>query len=70
MRARQQLPVTGDRAVPTEATDQVIQIARQREEVATVIKARLAEEQCSPGKYYPFNETTWRLFEERTGEAP
>ena len=55
-------------AVAAAAADEVIRIARQREEVEAVIKAQLAVEGCSPGKYYPFNENTWRLFEEKTGK--
>ena len=55
-------------AVAASAADEVIRIARQREEVEAVIKAQLAVEGCSPGKYYPFNENTWRLFEEKTGK--
>ena len=55
-------------AVAAAAADEVIRIARQREEVEAVIKAQLAVERCSPGKYYPFNENTWRLFEEKTGK--
>ena len=48
--------------------DEVIRIAHEREEVEEVIKAQLEVEQCSPGKYYPFNERTWQLFEEKTGK--
>ena len=47
--------------------DEVIKIAHEREEVEEVIKAQLEIEQCSPGKYYPFNDRTWELFEEKTG---
>ncbi len=54
--------------VPRSLVDEVIQIAREREEVEEVIKAQLVEEQCSPGKYYPFNDLTWKLFEEKTGK--
>ncbi len=54
--------------VPQTMVDEVIQIAREREEVEEVIKTQLIEEQCSPGKYYPFNERTWKLFEEKTGK--
>ena len=53
--------------VPRAIVDDVIQIAREREEVEEVIKAQLEIEQCSPGKYYPFNDRTWQLFEEKTG---
>ena len=70
---RGQLPgIVGDDdgvvVVPRILVDEVIQIAREREEVEEVIKAQLIEEQCSPGKYYPFNDQTWKLFEEKTGK--
>jgi regulator of RNase E activity RraA len=54
--------------VPRSLVDEVIQIAREREEVEEVIKAQLELERCSPGKYYPFNDLTWKLFEEKTGK--
>ena len=54
--------------VPQSIVDEVIEIAHQREEVEEVVKAQLEIEQCSPGKYYPFNDNTWRLFEEKTGK--
>ena len=55
--------------VPAAAVDQVIAIAHEREEVEGVIKAQLEVERCSPGKYYPFNDLTWQLFEEKTGKT-
>ena len=54
--------------VPQAIVDEVIEIAHQREEVEKVIKAQLEVEQCSPGKYYPFNDLTWQLFQEKTGK--
>ena len=54
--------------VPRTLVNEVIEIAHQREEVEGVIKAQLEVEQCSPGKYYPFNDLTWKLFEEKTGK--
>ena len=54
--------------VPQGIVDEVIEIAHQREEVEAVVKAQLEIEQCSPGKYYPFNDNTWKLFEEKTGK--
>ena len=56
--------------VPQGMVDEVIAIAHQREEVEEVIKAQLMVEQCSPGKYYPFNDATWKLYEEKTGKKP
>ena len=50
--------------VPSDEVDDVIRIAHEREEVEEVIKAQLEIEKCSPGKYYPFNDATWKLFEE------
>jgi regulator of RNase E activity RraA len=55
--------------VPRAIVDEVIDIAHQREEVEGVIKAQLEVEKCSPGKYYPFNDLTWQLFEEKTGKT-
>ena len=54
--------------VPQSIVEEVIEIAHQREEVEEVVKAQLEVEQCSPGKYYPFNDNTWKLFEEKTGK--
>ena len=54
--------------VPNSIVDEVIEIAHRREEVEEVVKAQLEIEQCSPGKYYPFNDNTWKLFEEKTGK--
>ena len=54
--------------VPRAVVDEVIEIAYEREEVEEIIKAQLEVEQCSPGKYYPFNDLTWKLFEEKTGK--
>ena len=53
---------------PSSEVDDVIRIAHEREEVEEVIKAQLEIENCSPGKYYPFNEATWKLYEEKTGK--
>ncbi len=55
--------------VPRSEVDDVIRIAHEREEVEEVIKAQLEVEKCSPGKYYPFNDLTWKLFEEKTGKS-
>ena len=47
--------------------DEVISIAHERESDEEIIKAQLEIERCSPGKYYPFNDRTWQLVEEKTG---
>jgi hypothetical protein len=51
--------------------DRVLEIAAEREEVEQVIKKELRKNPGSPGKYYPFNDNTWKLFEEykSRGEA-
>ena len=54
--------------VPRSEVDEVIQIAHQREEVEEIVKAQLEVERCSPGKYYPFNDETWKLYEAKTGK--
>ena len=54
--------------IASSMVDEVIRIAHEREEVEEVIKAQLKLEKCSPGKYYPFNDTTWELFKEKTGK--
>ena len=53
--------------VPMSEVGDVIEIAHQREEVEEIVKAQLAIERCSPGKYYPFNDETWKLYESKTG---
>ena len=58
----------GSVVVPRAAVEEVIRIAHEREEVEEVIKAPLEVERCSPGKYYPFNDRTWDLFEAKTGK--
>ena len=58
----------GSVVVPSAAVEDVIRIAHEREEVEEVIKAQLEVERCSPGKYYPFNDRTWDLFEAKTGK--
>ena len=53
--------------VPQAIVDEVLSIAHERESVEEIIKAQLEIERCSPGKYYPFNDRTWQLVEEKTG---
>ena len=54
--------------VPKSEVADVIRIAQEREEVEEIIKEQLSIENCSPGKYYPFNDETWRLFESKGGQ--
>ena len=57
--------------VPAVMAERVLEIAAEREEVEQVIKKELRKNPGSPGKYYPFNDATWKLFEEykSRGEA-
>jgi len=57
--------------VPAAMTDRVLEIAAEREAVENVIKTELKRNPGSPGKYYPFNDNTWKLYEEykARGEA-
>ena len=54
--------------VPAGIVDEVIVTAREHEEVEEVVKGQLQREECSPGRYYPFNDRTWQLFAEKTGK--
>ncbi len=58
-------------AVPASMVDTVIQTAREREAVEEVIKKELERNPQSPGRYYPFNDETWKLYEayKQRGEA-
>jgi regulator of RNase E activity RraA len=56
--------------VPHETVDDVIRIAQEREEIEEVVKAELEANPGPPGRYYPFNENTWKLYEEKTGKKP
>jgi regulator of RNase E activity RraA len=57
--------------VPAAMADDVLKVAAEREAVEHVIKTELSRNPGSPGRYYPFNDATWKLFEEykRRGEA-
>ncbi|MCX8277106.1 MAG: hypothetical protein OTJ43_02395 [Dehalococcoidia bacterium] len=57
--------------VPAAMAERVLEIAAEREKVEVVIKKELRKNPGSPGKYYPFNDNTWKLFEEykERGEA-
>jgi regulator of RNase E activity RraA len=55
--------------VPSSIARKIVETANEREEVERIVKAQLVKENCSPGKYYPFNDNTWDLFEEKTGES-
>ncbi|KAA1305350.1 MAG: hypothetical protein EGP04_01820 [SAR202 cluster bacterium] len=50
--------------VPSIMCERVLEIAAEREKIERVIKLELRKNPGSPGKYYPFNENTKKLFEE------
>ncbi len=57
--------------VPAAMADEVLRVAAEREAVEQVVKKELARNPGSPGRYYPFNDATTRLFDEykKRGEA-
>ena len=57
--------------VPSIMCERVLEIAAEREKIERVIKLELRKNPGSPGKYYPFNQNTKKLFEEykSRGEA-
>jgi regulator of RNase E activity RraA len=57
--------------VPAAMAEEVLEVAAEREAVEHVIKKELQGNPGSPGKYYPFNDNTWKLYEEykKRGEA-
>lgn len=57
--------------VPATMAEAVLETAVEREAIEQVIKKELERNPGSPGKYYPFNEETRRLFEDyrARGEA-
>ena len=54
--------------VPARIAAATATYARQHEEVEEVVKAQLEAERVSPGRYYPFNDRTWDLYEQKTGK--
>jgi len=57
--------------VPSTMCERVLEIAAEREKIERVIKLELRKNPGSPGKYYPFNQNTKKLFEDykSRGEA-
>ena len=53
--------------VPSGIAEEVVARALEHMAVEDFVKARLEAEQCSPGRYYPFNDRTWELYERETG---
>jgi regulator of RNase E activity RraA len=50
--------------VPALLVDDIIKVATEREAVERVIKKELERNPGSPGRYYPFNDATWKLYQE------
>ena len=53
--------------VPSGIAEEVVARALEHMAVEDFVKARLEAEQCSPGRYYPFNDRTWELYQRETG---
>ena len=53
--------------VPSGIAEDVVARALEHMAVENFVKARLEAEQCSPGRYYPFNDRTWELYQRETG---
>ncbi|MEC7838134.1 MAG: hypothetical protein VX523_05395 [Chloroflexota bacterium] len=60
--------IIGDRdgvvVLPNVIVDECIKIMEEREEIEKIVKNELNKTPGSPGKYYPFNELTYKLYEE------
>ncbi len=60
--------IIGDRdgvvVLPNVIVDECIKIMEEREELEKIVKNELNKTPGSPGKYYPFNELTYKLYEE------
>ncbi len=54
--------------VPARIASAMVDYARRHEEAEEVVKAQLEAERVSPGKYYPFTDRTWDLYEQKTGK--
>ena len=57
--------------VPAVMAETVLKVAAEREAVEHVVKTELQRNPGPPGRYYPFNDNTWKLYEEykARGEA-
>jgi len=50
--------------LPKSIANQSIEIMEEREQIEKLIKKELTKNPASPGKYYPFNDLTYKLYEE------
>ena len=49
---------------PKILANEIITITEEREEIEMMVKNELTKNPESPGKYYPFNDDTYKLYEE------
>ena len=49
---------------PKNLVNEIVSIAEEREDIEIMIKDELTKNPESPGKYYPFNDDTYKLYEE------
>ncbi|MCH2673466.1 MAG: hypothetical protein MK083_03245 [Dehalococcoidia bacterium] len=49
---------------PKKLLNEIVSITEEREEMEIMIKDELIKNPESPGKYYPFNDDTYKLYEE------
>ena len=54
--------------VPASIAEEVVSRSQEHIKVEEFVKQKLDLEDCSPGRYYPFNDRTWELYENETGE--
>ncbi len=50
--------------VPKALAEQVVAEAEEHEQIEAFVKGRIEQEGCAPGKYYPVNDLSRRLYEE------
>jgi hypothetical protein len=55
--------------VPPHLAEYVAEYAEEVEEAEAWVKERIEREGCSPGRYYPINDATMKLFREEKGSA-
>ena len=58
----------GSVVVPRGIVEEVVAMALRHKEVEELVQAQIEAERCSPGRYYPFTELAWKLYEEKTGK--
>ena len=50
--------------LPEKIADEAIKIMYERDQIEKIVKDKLIKSPGSPGKYYPFNDLTYKLYEE------